>query len=346
MKRSVFVALMVGLLVFVALVNFSSAIPKAQKCKVLAYFRRSCDSGGPQNEAAEVNQPAPPAPPAPPQPNCNSTHPFPKVVHLIWKDKEAPPSLRPFVASWKKHNSDWEVKLWDDASLATFLREQLPASKFEQWQSFPSAVGKIDVARLLLMELVGGVYSDLDVMCYACLNTLLGQQGKQNTLLLPHEYQGDPGKPSQDGIISNFWMASIPNASAIRYLVDNLPIKVGGQWQWVNASAFSSLDPDPSHNGFNGVLDTAGPRFIGQAYSTAPKEIQDSINVLPSQAWAFIWKEDIWRKSPDFPWQDHEDLRISLERSESFGLHFHAGNWWNGPAHHKFYDQPQAETNR
>jgi len=44
------------------------------------------------------------------------------------------------------------------------------------------------------MQLLGGVYSDLDVMCYSCLNALLAQQAPHVTLVLAKEFEGDEQK--------------------------------------------------------------------------------------------------------------------------------------------------------
>lgn len=354
MRPRALLLLLLSAIVAVVLLTATSFIGISDNtplCRTLWYFRSGdavehCQSILKPNSAdlpdrrplreREHISPQQTAPAQPINGTCRGTHEFPKVVHLLWKEKIPPANLKPYVDSWHHHNPDWEVRVWDDDSLTAFLQRSLDTLRFRQWQDFPSSVGKMDVARLLLMELLGGVYSDLDVKCYACLNALLSRQPPEVSLLLPREWSGEDKGKASVGLISNFWLASIPNATAVRYLVGNIPTKREGKWQWPNDTYFKDYDPDPSHNNFDGVLNTAGPRYIQRRWDTADETLRKMIVILPSIAWAALNKEVLWTDI-EKRWEELPEMQQGIANQQIFGLHFHAGIWWSGPASAKFY---------
>lgn len=91
MQRRRLLLLLVAGLCCVALLNFSSNMPKAQRCRMLAYFRQDqhCDGAGSEGAGADASTKpekvatSAPTPLAPTPLNCNSNHSFPKVVSYL-----------------------------------------------------------------------------------------------------------------------------------------------------------------------------------------------------------------------------------------------------------------------
>lgn len=84
---------------------------------------------------------------------------IPKIIHYCWFGKNSKPEIvERCIASWKKYCPDWEIKEWNednfDVTSIPYMKEAYEAKKW----AFVS-----DVARLLILYQLGGVYLDTDV---------------------------------------------------------------------------------------------------------------------------------------------------------------------------------------
>jgi mannosyltransferase OCH1-like enzyme len=91
---------------------------------------------------------------------------IPRQVHQIWIQGAdvLPQQYRSGVSSWKKHNTGWTHRLWDEESLRALMLERGP----DWWPLYASqsdVEAKADVGRYALLETLGGVYADIDTEC-------------------------------------------------------------------------------------------------------------------------------------------------------------------------------------
>ncbi|MCM1070059.1 MAG: hypothetical protein NC301_09200 [Bacteroides sp.] len=85
---------------------------------------------------------------------------IPKIIHYCWfGGKPLPESVRQYIATWRKHMPDYEIKQWDetnfDVNALLYTRQAYYAGKF----AFVS-----DVARLYALLAEGGIYLDTDII--------------------------------------------------------------------------------------------------------------------------------------------------------------------------------------
>ncbi|PZU46015.1 MAG: glycosyl transferase [Sphingomonas sp.] len=97
---------------------------------------------------------------------------IPKIVHLCWLSGDPYPDLiRQCVDSWSRHLPDYEIRLWDAASIG---------DDFPQWVSEATSVRKYafaaDFIRLYALYNLGGIYLDADVQIVGSLNSFLTAQ--------------------------------------------------------------------------------------------------------------------------------------------------------------------------
>ncbi len=95
---------------------------------------------------------------------------IPKIIHQTWRDHNLPvPKAWP--ESWKRHNPDWEYRLWTDDDLLTLVQTCYPELE-ELYLSYPKPVQRADMARYLILHHHGGVYADIDTECMAPLDVI------------------------------------------------------------------------------------------------------------------------------------------------------------------------------
>jgi len=98
---------------------------------------------------------------------------IPKIIHQTWKEKEVPPGLARYQASWKRLHPEWEYRLWTDADNDALVRDEFP-ELLPLYHSLPRAIHRADLARILFLARFGGLYVDLDIEALQPANVILG----------------------------------------------------------------------------------------------------------------------------------------------------------------------------
>ncbi|MGA2612707.1 MAG: glycosyltransferase [Spirochaetia bacterium] len=92
---------------------------------------------------------------------------IPKRIHQIWLGGGLPERYRAWTDSWRRVNTGWEYRLWDEKSILQFgLRNE---AAFRKSASFGA---RSDIARYEILEREGGVYADTDFECLRPLDEL------------------------------------------------------------------------------------------------------------------------------------------------------------------------------
>ena len=97
---------------------------------------------------------------------------IPKIIHYCWFGKGVMPELvERCIASWKKHMSEWEYRLWteenfDITTAPQYVQEAYRTKKY----AFVS-----DYVRLWALEREGGLYMDVDFEVYKSFDDLMEQ---------------------------------------------------------------------------------------------------------------------------------------------------------------------------
>ena len=101
---------------------------------------------------------------------------IPKIVHLTWKTKDILDSQSPMILNGARKlvdlNPDWQVTVYDDNEVDSYLREVLDASDYRLIQN-THIVAKSDIWRLFKIYLEGGMYTDIDRLCNKSLSSFI-----------------------------------------------------------------------------------------------------------------------------------------------------------------------------
>lgn len=96
---------------------------------------------------------------------------IPKIIHLIGKSKIIPSQFKYYTDSIKEMHPKWEIILWDDDTALSIVGEYFPEWK-EIYLSYPKAIQRADIFRVMIIYLKGGFYMDMDMYCLKALDEL------------------------------------------------------------------------------------------------------------------------------------------------------------------------------
>ncbi len=112
---------------------------------------------------------------------------IPKVINFIWLSKEGdkkhPDKYNIGIDTFKKHNPNWEIKIWNNSSIENLLKTKFSGKISDTYFSFKKLIKKCDFARMCILYAHGGIYSDLDFYCVKNLDLLI----KDKTLYITEE---------------------------------------------------------------------------------------------------------------------------------------------------------------
>lgn len=93
----------------------------------------------------------------------------PKIIHQTWKTKDLPEHLKIMQESVIKNNTDFKYMFWTDEDIRNFIHKNYPTyCKF--FNSCEYVIQQIDFFRLLALYHYGGIYIDIDTLCFQNLS--------------------------------------------------------------------------------------------------------------------------------------------------------------------------------
>ena len=98
---------------------------------------------------------------------------IPKIIHQTWGNKEMPIRFNESIESWKKYHTDYEYKFWSDNDIKILINENFSKEVISVFNSLPDIISKVDMGRLCILYIYGGIYSDLDKVCIINYDELL-----------------------------------------------------------------------------------------------------------------------------------------------------------------------------
>jgi mannosyltransferase OCH1-like enzyme len=131
---------------------------------------------------------------------------IPKIFHRIWLgDKPMPEEFLFYGRTFEILHPDWEVKLWTDENLP--VEEFVNSKLFEEIDGF---VLKVDIARIELLNMFGGLYADTDYEFFRNMDLLI----KDVDIFSAGE---------DEGVIGNSVLGSIPHHPVLNKILKAMP---------------------------------------------------------------------------------------------------------------------------
>lgn len=127
-----------------------------------------------------------------------------------------------YLTMWRELHPDWDVRLWTDASMREFVAAEYP-DFVAAYDGYPHPIQRADSFRYLVLNRLGGVYSDLDVEPYKSINQLV--DGLACFVgVEPDEHMGaDRRHAGTPYLLTNAFMGAVPGHAYFRTIVELLP---------------------------------------------------------------------------------------------------------------------------
>ena len=108
---------------------------------------------------------------------------IPKIIHQTYKSTRVPDNVKPFMASWRTQNQDWEIRFYDDAACLAFVQREFP-EYLHAYVSLPKDVERSDFFRQACLCSAPGKQAARpgSKPCAACLH---GSEQPAQALLVP-----------------------------------------------------------------------------------------------------------------------------------------------------------------
>lgn len=173
---------------------------------------------------------------------------IPKIIHQTWKTIDIPLVMKNYVKSWHTYHPHYTHILWTDTDIREMIKKDYPQFLI-YYDNYPHHIMRVDAFRFFVLHLYGGVYVDLDMEAYKCIDNLL--EPKIN-LFLEHSES-----------ISNAIMAAPPQHPFLEHCMKQLMLK----------HKIAGLNTD--------AWEMTGPKFLTDVVATYP--YPNDIKIFPAQ---------------------------------------------------------------
>lgn len=141
---------------------------------------------------------------------------IPRIIHQTWKAREiGPPFREEWCAIWRDKNPGWDYRLWTDEDLEEFVQVEYPWF-LKTFLCYDAHIKRVDAARYLILNRLGGVYADMDFICLKPLAPLLDGR----SLVFASQYENVTAH--RGDWVCNAWMASAPGHPFWKGIEENL----------------------------------------------------------------------------------------------------------------------------
>lgn len=139
---------------------------------------------------------------------------IPKIIHQIWlpttENKPLPDQYKNYCAGWANLNPSFKYKFWNENIYSELGGKDYIFEKYKLEGVHPAQVS--DILRLLIIQKMGGLYIDIDVECFQCVDGLMVNE------FLTYSYGYDMSKM----ILAFDWWASVPNHRLLERILQQI----------------------------------------------------------------------------------------------------------------------------
>ena len=221
---------------------------------------------------------------------------IPKIIHQIYV-KQKPDSTFPESYSFcqksvLKHHPDFQYKLYNQNDMQEIVSKYLP-QYLEHFNKLPRVIMKIDMFRIMLLYLYGGIYLDMDYYFFKPFDLL------HHEIVIPCNKENENEQPVS---IGNAIMASTPNQPFWKKILDTL---------------YTHNRTERYQSEWDVIRDT-GPQFLSKMWKEY--ENKSIIHVPPRKLF----------HPPSLSALHNHKYIEELRQSGIYGIHFCTSLWFHG----------------
>lgn len=139
---------------------------------------------------------------------------IPKIIWQTheWEYENLPDNFKKASMTWKNLNPTWEYRYSSAVERAKQVQEF--SSELYKFYPFMNKVTQADVWRYIIVYTNGGIYSDMDSVCTASLESITDN--------IPGEVEILGPKANEDNILYNANFGAVKNSSCLKKVIDSI----------------------------------------------------------------------------------------------------------------------------
>lgn len=177
---------------------------------------------------------------------------IPRRIHQTWRNLDIPPHWEESRAAWKALHPHWEYILWTDEDLRNLVATRYP-ELLPYYDFYPHNIQRVDAARYLILDSMGGLYCDLDLVPLMTIDPFL-ETGCETYFAL---------STNVTSCLTNSIMASAPGAEIWRHVILELAKRSPPAWALTKHFA---------------IMMSTGPMMLDRVFR---RSAQGNIGILP-----------------------------------------------------------------
>ena len=147
---------------------------------------------------------------------------IPKILHFTWKTTALTGAMRRYFERWRALHLGWDIRLWTDETMRAFVGDTYP-ELLATYDGYGRMIERADAFRYMVLDALGGVYSDLDVEPLRPIDELAERFDGFVGVEPAEHIAGDRIHAGVPFLLSNAFMGSVPKYALWRDLLARLP---------------------------------------------------------------------------------------------------------------------------
>jgi mannosyltransferase OCH1-like enzyme len=229
------------------------------------------------------------------------------IPKIIWQTYEIPydqlsDRIKKHTNSWITLNPEHEYKYFDASARQAFVLDNFGQEWHDLFVSLPLGVMRADIWRCMVVYVYGGVYSDIDTMCYAPINSWIPDD--TTFAIFPENFTS--GVPKYGENYATYMIASVPKNKILKNIIEFM---------------FERLqNPDYSYEHF--VHHLTGPSMVTQVILDTLKEdpqngfvVLENIDTYKHKSMDHIYASQKW-SDDHISWTEESARIVKIEKRD------------------------------
>ena len=143
------------------------------------------------------------------------------IPKIIWQTYETPyeelsDRIKSYTSSWSRINPEHDYRYFDAQAREKFVLEHFGQEWHDLFVSLPLGVMRADIWRCMAVYVYGGVYVDLDTMCYSQIENWIPSDS--TFAIFPENFR--TGMPQHGEHYATYMIAATPNNKILKNVIN------------------------------------------------------------------------------------------------------------------------------
>ena len=170
---------------------------------------------------------------------------IPYNLFQTWSTKNISKDLQKIIDTWKYFNPEYTYYLYDDNECKEFIKNNFDEKVYNVYCKIIPGAFKADLWRYCVLYIHGGVYVDIDTVCFEKINMFLNSSEASIEFMTPVDLNITPSEGTHN--LFNCFIASVPKHEILKHCID-----------YIVHNVENNIIP-------SSILDFSGPGCLGKA---------------------------------------------------------------------------------